>query len=1244
MSVNGESVEEGTCLSGENDEGGAVHSETKRAASPVPSCASMKSDHSIYEPPAFNDGAKRSRSENQQTAAAVPSCVSMKSNHSMFEPPAFRDKAKRPRFDNKQEKTASSELSCVSMKSSHSMFEPPAFSNRPKHFTPENQQTAAAVPSCVSMKSNHSMFEPPAFRDKAKRPRFDTKQQRRASSELSCVSMKSSHSMFEPPAFSNEPKRSIYGLCGQIPKDPASSSCGHSFCTQCISRYWDQSGSSGNSDCPQCRRRSGTAPSLQPSTNIDSMEHKQPGEDILQKVLMNHKASMKSKYECLFEGIPTHENRTLLNSIYTQLYIIEGESEGVNEEHEVLQVQNMFQGCNKGIPVSYSDLFRPLPEQSLEKEHERSGLEERKFKTVLTKGIAGIGKTVSVQKFVLDWAEGKANQDIDFMFMLPFRELNLIKDDQYSLHGLLCVFHPELKELDPKVYDLCKIMFILDGLDESRISLNITASSQSKIISDVTKKTSVGVLMTNIIKGELLPSALIWITSRPAAASQIPSRYVSRVTEIQGFSDPQKEEYFKKRIRDPYQASRVFSQITKAKTLYIMCHIPIFCWISSIVIQQILEQDTCGEIPTTLTEMYIHFMLIQTKTKNLKYHVKDDDLWTREKEMILKLAELAFKQLIKGNILFYVEDLRECGIDVTEASVYSGVCTEIFKEESVLYQKKVFCFVHLSFQEFFAALFGFQACVEKNAEVVKMFKSRSSKPYGTFVDQFMKSAIDKALASKTGHLDLFLRFLCGISLESNRDLLNHILSYKYEMSEQFQESIRRVRQKHPKNVSADRWINFLHCFSEMKDTSFQTEAKTLLNAKKCVTGWDCTRIAHTLQTSKEVLDEFGPRKYKASDASYRRMIPVVRNCKKALLANMKLTNQDYEIVISALQSSNSVLIELDLSYNDIQDSGVKQLCACLRNQHCKLETLRLVTCNLTKQTCEYLALALQSANSALKELDLSQNDLEDSGVKLLSGGLESPHCQLEILRLSRCLVTEEGCASLASALSSNPSHLRELDLSYNHPEESGMKLLWAKVDDPNYKLDALNFNYRGVSRMKPGVRKYACQLTVNLNTIHNTLILSEENRKVTFVLDEKTKQVYPYHPERCEYPQLLCREGLTGRCYWEAEWSGWRAGIAVAYKKTIRQFGNDENSWGLFAFNQKYYFHHKDKKKFLPAPRSRSNRVGVYLDGPAGTLSFYSVLTDGSTLSHLHTVQCRFAGPLYAGIYVYDASVSLCHI
>jgi len=240
---------------------------------------------------------------------------------------------------------------------------------------------------------------------------------------------------------------------------------------------------------------------------------------------------MKNKFEILFEGIKLEENQTLLNRIYTQLYIIEGECEGLNKEHEVLQMEKTprFKKSHN-TQIVCNDIFKSIPERECD--------ENDKIRVVLTKGIAGIGKTVSVQKFVLDWAEGKANQDVDFMFVLPFRDLNLIRDDKYSLHNLLVDFHPELKDLDSKIYEECKVVFIFDGLDENRMTLMF---SDSEKVSDVTKPCSVSLLMSNLIKGELISSAFIWITSRPAAANQIPSNYINRLTEIQGFNEEEQE-------------------------------------------------------------------------------------------------------------------------------------------------------------------------------------------------------------------------------------------------------------------------------------------------------------------------------------------------------------------------------------------------------------------------------------------------------------------------------------------------------------------------------------------------------------------------------------------------------------------------------------------------------------------------------------------------------------------------------
>uniref|UniRef100_A0A8C1XWV5 NACHT, LRR and PYD domains-containing protein 3-like n=1 Tax=Cyprinus carpio TaxID=7962 RepID=A0A8C1XWV5_CYPCA len=908
----------------------------------------------------------------------------------------------------------------------------------------------------------------------------------------------------------------------------------------------------------------------------------QPVNDVLQRVKDQHKTNMKKRYERLFEGIKLEGNQTLLNRIYTELYIIEGESEGVNEEHEVLQMEKTPR--THDTPIYCNDIFKPLNQPGRE--------EKVEIKTVLTKGIAGIGKTVSVQKFILDWTEGKANQDVDFMFVLLFRELNLIKDHHYSLHRLLLDFHPELQDLDSKIYEECKVVFIFDGLDENRITLVFTDDEK---VCDVNESSSVGVLMSNLIRGELLPSALIWITSRPAAANQIPSKYINRVTEIQGFSDPQKEDYFRKRISDEHQASRIISHIRRSRSLHIMCHIPVFCWISATVLQNLLKQDDSAKIPQTLTEMYIHFLLTQINMRNQKYvDKKQKKLLRSNRDVIVKLAELAFKQLMKGNVMFYEEDLIESGIDVTDASVYSGICTEIFKEESVIHQRKVYCFIHLSFQEFLAAFFVFYCHITKNKESLNLFLNKTCQQYSLSLHDLLKSAVVKALQRENGQLDLFLRFLLGVSLQSNQRLIKDLLTHTVNNSE----TIKRITQdiknaiKSDEGLSADRCINLFLCLLEMKDQTLYREIQEFVKSENHsvsrLSPSQCSTIAYMLQISEEVLDEFDLKKYNTSDKGRKRLIPAVVNCRKALLADCNLTDHDCESLSSSLQSSNS-LRELDLSHNNLQDSGVKLLSDGLKSSHCQLNIL---SCNLTDQCCESLSSCLQSSNS-LRELDLSNNDLQDSGVKLLSDGLKSSHCQLNTLRATGILKK----------------------LFVNH--------------------------FKMISN--------ACDLTLDPNTSNTHLSLSERNRKVTRVRD---KQPYPDHPDRFECLQVLCRESLTGRCYWEAEWSGGGVNISVTYKAISRKghgenswFGYNDISWSLNCSYTSFTLWHNNKNTNKSVPSHRFNRIGVYLDWSAGTLSFYCV-SDTHTLTHIHTFNTIFTEPLYAGFRLYysDSSVSLCEI
>ncbi|XP_076737577.1 protein NLRC3-like [Maylandia zebra] len=546
-----------------------------------------------------------------------------------------------------------------------------------------------------------------------------------------------------------------------------------------------------------------------------------------------------------------------------------------------------------------------------------------------------------------------------------------------------------------------QVVFIFDGLDECRLPLDF---HKTTILTDPRKSTSVDVLLINLIRGELLPSARLWITTRPAAANQIPPDCVGMVTEVRGFTDPQKEEYFRKRFRDEEQASRIISHIKTSRSLHIMCHIPVFCWITATVLEDVLETREGGQLPKTLTEMYIHFLVVQAKVKKVKYDggAETDPHWSPEsRKMMESLGKLAFDQLQKGNLIFYESDLTECGIDIRAASVYSGVFTQIFKEESGLYQNKVFCFIHLSVQEFLAALHVHRTFINSGLNLLEQQQRIStwSKLFNKLKLQSLhQSAVNKALQSPNGHLDLFLRFLLGLSLQTNQTLLRGLLTQTGSNWQTNQETVQYIKKKLSENLSAEKSINLIHCLNELNDRSLVEEIQQSLRSGSLSTGklspaqWSA--LVFILLSSEEDLDVFDLKKYSASEEALLRLLPVVKASNKALLSGCNLSDRSCEALSSVLSSQSSHLTELDLGNNNLQDSGVKLLSAGMKSQYCKLETLRLSGCNLSDRSCEALSSVLSSQSSRLTELDLGNNNLQDSGLKLLFSAVESPKCTI----------------------------------------------------------------------------------------------------------------------------------------------------------------------------------------------------------------------------------------------------------
>ncbi|XP_073350799.1 NACHT, LRR and PYD domains-containing protein 3-like isoform X1 [Pagrus major] len=1100
-------------------------------------------------------------------------------------------------------------------------------------------------------------------------------------------------------------------------------------------------------------------------------------EDLVKGVKKKHKAVLRERFKYEFEGTETdHKDVRSLDKIYTELHIIQGESDRVNQEHEIWEIEDKTRSqTSEGTKINCNDIFKRTTEDSVSSGQDG---EVKGIRTVMTKGIAGIGKTVSVKKFILDWADGTANQDLDFIFVLPFRELNLVIENQFSLETLVREFHPELKNIAvANIFANHKVLFIFDGLDESQLKLNFKITER---LTDTTKEASVDTLVTNLIREHLLPSALVWITSRPGAVQRIPRQYVHQWTEVRGFNDPQKIQYFRKRVEDKAVAEIIINNIMMSRSLYIMCHIPIFCWIAAKVLGYLLQkmdntQDENRKIPTTLTEMYTHFLFIQMQVATDKYdnqnEIDAEEIFKSSEEFILKLGRMAFEHLNRGNIIFTGSDLKSYGIDVHKAGVCCGLCTEIFKEENVFNTRKLYCFVHLTVQEYFAALFVYHTFARKQIDSLSLkdFLLTGSEeelkleldadPIDLPLDELIEISVANSVERKAGELDMFVRFLIGMTLRSTQDLLQGLIQQKEDHSAVVEAVRTSLKEIDLGDCSPDRCLNVVHCLIELKDSSIHDTVQQYLkpdhNPETRLTPVQCSALADSVLMSNTPLDEFHLKKYRPAAKGVFRLLPAMRNSKKARISGVWLDVWYCETISTALRMPNSPLTELhllnslfvsnatpmlidglmncqcklealslsghgyggdllgsfvtaiksifsnlrelelsgnilgdalssvfsdglgnleklrlnrncgitqickelvtalvskpcslrelELSYNIVEDSEMEILCTGLMSTNCNLAVLSLSHNRLTEKGCKMLASALSSKPSYLTELDLSYNDLQDSGVMELCNALMSPHCRLKTLRLSFCKVTGGACVALASALRSDHCSLRELDLSFNHLADQGVEMLTEIQRDPHCSLEKLNADQNEDFWFDLKLlRKYACELTLNPNTAGVNVILTEENKKATYVTE---KQPHPDNPERFDCRQVLCEEGLTGRHYWEAE-DFFADGVGVAYKSIDRMgdssseyhLGENEKSW---CWYHKGSFHHnRSCMRFLAY--TRKSTIGVYLDWPAGILSFFEVFPD--TLKHLYTARTTFTEPLHPGFDVGDGSVRICEI
>ncbi|XP_028329883.1 NLR family CARD domain-containing protein 3-like [Gouania willdenowi] len=900
----------------------------------------------------------------------------------------------------KQLTTAGPGPSCVSNKSDQSMDQPLVFKGVPP--TDSQTRTEGPGPSYVFYKSDQSMDQPLVFKGV---PPTDS-QTRTQGPGPSCVSYKSDQSMGQPFNFKGIPSTDPHNLEGVDGSSGAELDSIFMLLEDNIISYvkaeLKHMQKIVDGDDPECsesqmegedeeQRKSREAFLTITLYFLKRMKQEELVERLRSRTKAHQyqrelKSKLKKKFQCVSEGVAKAGSLTLLKDIFTELYITEGVGGEVNQEHEVIQIETASRRSDSAErAITLEELFKaPLGRP-------------RPIRTVMTKGVAGIGKTLLTHKFTVDWAEDKAPREVHFTFPLTFRELNVLRGRSFSLVGLVDHFFSGSKETGICSFQDFLVLFILDGLDECRLPLDFLST---QTLTDVSESTSVEVLLINLIRGELLPSARLWITTRHAAANQIPPECVDMVTEVRGFTDPQKDEYFRRRSTDEEQVYKIMSHIRTCRSLHIMCHIPLFCWITATVLEDVLKSREVEELPRTLTQIYSHYVVLQAKVKMVKFDggAATDPHWSpQSREMMESLGKLAFEQLQKGNLIFYESDLTECGMDLRAASVCSGVFTQVFREESSLYQDKVFTFIHLSLQEFLAALHVHQTFISSKVNLLELQPQKKTSKnllHGGAEQDFNllhQSAVDRALQSPNGHLDLVLRFLLGLSLPTNQRILHGLLTQTGSDSQTNQRTVKYIKEKLSESLSTERSINLFHCLNEVNDQTLLEEIQQSMRSGRLsreeLSPAQWSALVFILLSSQDHLNVFELKRFSPSEEAFLKLLPVIKASKKAELSFCGLSERSCAALSSVLSSQSSSVKHLDLSNNDLQDSGVKLLCEGLKSR-CKLDSLRLSFCGLTERSCAALSSVLSSQSSSVKHLDLSNNDLQDSGVKLLCEGLK----------------------------------------------------------------------------------------------------------------------------------------------------------------------------------------------------------------------------------------------------------------
>ncbi|XP_054443233.1 NACHT, LRR and PYD domains-containing protein 12 isoform X2 [Pteronotus mesoamericanus] len=651
-------------------------------------------------------------------------------------------------------------------------------------------------------------------------------------------------------------------------------------------------------------------------------------------------------------------------------------------------------------------------------------------RTVVLQGAAGMGKSMLAHKVMLDWADGRLFQDrFDYLFYINCREMNQSAPER-SVQDLMSSCWPEpsapLQEL-LRVPE--RLLLIIDGFDELKPSFH---DPQGVWCLCWEEKRPTEVLLSSLIRKKLLPELSLLITTRPTALEKL-HRWLEhpRHVEILGFSEAERKEYFYKYFHNAELAGQAFSFVRDNEPLFTLCFVPLVCWVVCTCLKQQLEGGgLLRQTSRTTTAVYMLYLLslMQPKPGSPTLQAPPNQRG---------LCSLAADGLWNQKILFEEEDLRKHGLDGADVSSFLNM--NIFQKD--INCEKFYSFIHLSFQEFFAAMYY----------ILDGADSRSSP------DQSLTRLLAEYGFSERSFWALTVRFLFGLLNEETRSYLEKSLCWKVSprVKAELMEWIESKALSEGSTLQQGS-LEFLSCLYEIQEEGFIQQA--LSHFQVVVVSNMTTKMEHMVSSfcAKNCRSVLVLRLHGAAYSTDDGEDGARTSGPQTLWAQSPERNvlpDAYSEQLATALSTNPNLTELALSHNALGSRGVKLLCQGLRHPNCKLQNLRLKRCRVSGSACQDLTAALIT-NKNLMRMDLSSNDLGLPGMKLLCEGLRHPKCRLQMIQLRKCQLEAGACQEMASVLRSN-RHLVELDLTGNALEDSGLSLLCHGLRHPVCRLRIL---------------------------------------------------------------------------------------------------------------------------------------------------------------------------------------------